>query len=172
LSLFPIPTSVGARIEKLQRDFLWGGIGDEFKYHLVKWSKVCTPVLEGGLGIRNLVVFNKALLGKWLWRYGIEREAWWRISVDSKFESLWGGWCSLEPTGTFGVGLWKNIRKGWKKFVGFSRFEVGGGARTKFWHDLWCGNSTLKEAFPVLFGIACAKDASVADNVELVGGFN
>jgi hypothetical protein len=118
------------------------------------------------------VVFNKALLGKWLWRYGIEREAWWRIAVDSKFGSLWGGWCSLEPTGTFGVGLWKNIRKGWKNFVGFSRFEVGGGARTKFWHDLWCGNSTLKEAFPVLFGIARAKDASVADNVELVGGFN
>jgi hypothetical protein len=26
---------VGARIEKLQRDFLWGGISDEFKYHLV-----------------------------------------------------------------------------------------------------------------------------------------
>jgi hypothetical protein len=36
-------------------------VGDEFKYHLVKWSKVCTPVSEGGLGIRNLVVFNKAL---------------------------------------------------------------------------------------------------------------
>jgi hypothetical protein len=109
----------------------------------VKWSKVCTPVSEGGLGIRNLVVFNKALLGKWLWLYGIEKEAWWRIAVDSKFGSLWGGWCSLEPTGTFGMGLWKNIRKGWKKFVGFSRFEVGGGARTKFWHDLCCGNSTL-----------------------------
>jgi hypothetical protein len=32
LSLFPIPGSVAARIEKLQRDFLWGGIGEEFKY--------------------------------------------------------------------------------------------------------------------------------------------
>jgi hypothetical protein len=35
LSLFPVPSSVAHRIEKLQRDFLWGGIGDEFKYHLV-----------------------------------------------------------------------------------------------------------------------------------------
>jgi hypothetical protein len=25
-------------LEKLQRDFLWGGIGDEFKFHLVNWS--------------------------------------------------------------------------------------------------------------------------------------
>ena len=78
----------------------------------MKWSKVCTPIKEGGLGIRNLMVFNLALLGKWLWRYGSERDAWWRVMVDSKFGSLWGGWCSLEPKGAFGVGLWKNIRKG------------------------------------------------------------
>jgi hypothetical protein len=76
LSLFPLPTSVGARIKKLQRNFLWGGIGDEFKYHLVSWSKVCNPISEDGLGIKNLVMFNRALLGKWLWRYGVEREAW------------------------------------------------------------------------------------------------
>jgi hypothetical protein len=35
LPLFPIPSSVANRIEKLQRDFLWGGIGEEFKFHLL-----------------------------------------------------------------------------------------------------------------------------------------
>jgi hypothetical protein len=56
---------------------LWGGIGEEFKYHLVSWAKVCSPISEAGLGIRNLRMFNHALLGKWLWRYGFERDAWW-----------------------------------------------------------------------------------------------
>jgi hypothetical protein len=42
--------------------------------------------------------------------------------------------------------------------------------RTKFSHDLWCGNMVLKKSFPVLFGIARVKDASVADNMELLGG--
>ena len=28
----------------------------------------------------------------------------------------------------------------------------------------------LKVAFPVLFGIACVKDASMADNREVLGG--
>jgi hypothetical protein len=33
-SLFPIPIGVANRLEKLQMDFLWGGLGDEFKFHL------------------------------------------------------------------------------------------------------------------------------------------
>jgi hypothetical protein len=121
------------------------------------------------LGIRNLLVFNRAMLDKWMWRYEIERDAWWRIVVDSKYGSLWGGWCSLEPAGTFEVRLWKNIRKGWESFSSFSRLVVQDGTRIRFWHDLWCGNTVLKDAFLVLFGIARSNDASVAANVELLG---
>ena len=35
LSLVPIPASVANRIARLQRDFLWVGLGDEPKFHLV-----------------------------------------------------------------------------------------------------------------------------------------
>ena len=35
LSLFPIPAKVAKRVEKLQRDFLWSGIRDDCKIHLV-----------------------------------------------------------------------------------------------------------------------------------------
>jgi hypothetical protein len=103
---------------------------------LVSWSKECSPIPEGGFGIRNLLVLNCAMLGKWMCRYGIERDPWWRIVVDSKCGSLWGGWCSLEPAGTFGVGLWKNIRKGWESFSSFPRLVVGDGKRIRFWHNL------------------------------------
>jgi hypothetical protein len=89
--------------------------------------------------------------------------------VDSKYGSIRGGWCSLEPLGAFGVGVWKNIRKGWISFSRFTRFVVGDGSKISFWHDLWCGDTTLKEAFPALFGIARLKDAVVADNLELLG---
>jgi hypothetical protein len=35
---------------------------------------------------------------------------------------------------------------------------------------MWCRDTVLNEAFPILFGIARAKDASLADNLELLGG--
>jgi hypothetical protein len=47
LSLFPIPISA-KRLEKLKRDYLWEGIDDEFKFHLVNWSKICFPKLLSG----------------------------------------------------------------------------------------------------------------------------
>ena len=56
LLLFTIPTHVANKIEKMQRDFLWG----DSKLHLVGWDKVCAPIANGGLGIRKLVTFNKA----------------------------------------------------------------------------------------------------------------
>jgi hypothetical protein len=35
-----------------------GGMSEEFKYHLVCLTKVCTRISEGGLGVRNLLAFN------------------------------------------------------------------------------------------------------------------
>ena len=135
LSLFSLPMSIASRLETLQRDFIWGDMGDEHKFHLVNWQQVCSPLQDGGLGIRNLSVFNKALLGKWLWRYPIESDSLWHQVVDSKYGSQWGGWCSNRVREPYGFSLWKFIRAGWDSFVNHISFVVGDGTRIMFWHD-------------------------------------
>jgi hypothetical protein len=86
LCLFPIPMSVAARIDT--REIFYG---EGKKFHLMNWSQVCQPLYLGGLGIRNVRLFNRALLGKWLWRFGNERESLWRHVILSKYGSLLGG---------------------------------------------------------------------------------
>ena len=48
LSLFRMPVSIGTRLEKIQREFLWGGGSLQKKPHLVNWKTVCTEKKKGG----------------------------------------------------------------------------------------------------------------------------
>ena len=67
-------------------------------------------------------------------------------------------------SGPYGVGLWKSIRREW---LTFSRFDVSDDARVKFWHDLWCGASPLKEAFPELYIISRDKESSIGKVMQV-----
>ena len=102
LSLFTIPTYVTNKIEKLQMDFLWG----DSKTRLVGWDKICALIANGALRMRKLTTFNKALLRKWLWRFGNEEDRLWRRVVASKYGEKWGGWTSKLGRGVHGCGLW------------------------------------------------------------------
>jgi hypothetical protein len=166
LSLFPIPADVTNLIEKIQRNFLWGTTEEVAKFHLVKWNKVCSPLSHGGLAIKNLRRFNEALLGKWLWRFGVERDAFWRKVIIAKYGSLDGGWMSKAPSGPHGVGLWKFIHSRWANFSKLVAFEVGDGSLIRFWDDLWCSEEPLKLAYPELFCIACVQEGPVSDFVH------
>ncbi|RVX04003.1 putative ribonuclease H protein [Vitis vinifera] len=92
------------RLEKLQRDFLWGGGNLEKKAHLVNWEVVCADKENGGLGLRKLALLNKALLGKWLWRFACVKEDLWKQVLVAKYGQEDLGWRTKKANGAFGVG--------------------------------------------------------------------
>ncbi|RVW83658.1 putative ribonuclease H protein [Vitis vinifera] len=93
LSLFRMPKIVARRLEKLQRDFLWGGGNMERKAHLVNWEMVCTGKEKKGLGLRKLIPLNKALLGKWVWRFTRAKDEMWKqvLTANMGKRNLGGG---------------------------------------------------------------------------------
>jgi hypothetical protein len=163
LSLFAVPSSVAHRIEKIQRDFLWGGIGQEFKYHLVNWRTICTPIQQGGLGLRQIIPFNQALLGKWLWRFANERNALWRQVIGCKYGCDRDGWHSKEGRGGHGVSLWKHVQSGWSRFSRYVHYTVGSGESVRFWVNRWSEEGLLRDAFPAIYHIALHKLATVSE---------
>ncbi|RVW69837.1 putative ribonuclease H protein [Vitis vinifera] len=118
------------------------------KPYLVSWKVICAAKKDGGLGIRNLAIFNKTLLGKWLWRFANENESLWKQIISSKYDLQDGGWCSKGVRDRYGVGVWKAIRNGWESFRSHSRFIVGDDTRVKFWKDLWCETNPWKKLSP------------------------
>ena len=153
-----------------ERDFLWGGGALERKPHLVDWSIVCSDKRKGGLGVRNLALLNKALLCKLSWRFAMEREALWRQVICAKYGEEEGGWRSRVVRGSFGVGLWIAIRRGWDVLGDNLVYSVGNGRRVRFWKDKWCGDDPLCTSFPSLFAISLDKEAWVVDVWSHSGG--
>lgn len=78
MPVFTNPISAAKRLEKLHRDFFWGGLGEELKYHLVDWDTICSAVLLRGFRVTRLAILNQSLLGKRLCRFTSERDSWWR----------------------------------------------------------------------------------------------
>ena len=113
--------------------------------------------------MRKLTLLNKALLGKWIWRFASDRDCTWKTLINTKYGLEGLGWCSKEIRGPFGIGLWKDIIKESNWVKENWRFIVGNGTRIRFWLDLWCGNAPLRHSFPILFNLAVNKFETVVD---------
>jgi hypothetical protein len=83
----------------------------------------------------------------------------------------WGvGGVLLLPLGRMGWGYGRTLGEGGVCSVAIPDLSWRDGSKIRFWDDVWCGQLPLKEAFPVLYGIACEKDAFVAAHLDFSSG--
>lgn len=146
-SVFILPVSVSKEIEKLIRNFLWGGAEMAKGKAKVAWKDVCMPKSEGGLGIRPLILWNKTLVAFHLW------------SVVANRQSLWVKW--IHTYRLKGRNFWEvkvpwDASWSWKKILGmrndfrpFIQHRVGDGKSISFWFDTWTMAGPLVNFFSI-----------------------
>lgn len=110
LSLFTISVLVANKIESMFKNFLWNDGLECHHYHLVDWKTIFNMMDNGGLGSRKILYHNRALLAKWLWRFGTKKDSLWLKVVVTRFGEL-SGWESKEVRARHGCGIWKSIMK-------------------------------------------------------------
>ncbi|GJW47654.1 hypothetical protein Tco_0079300 [Tanacetum coccineum] len=140
-SVFALPSRVLLDIEQIMRGFLWCQGGLSRGKAKVAWEVVCLPKKEGGLGIRRLDHFNKALMVSHIWKllslkeslwvkwihvYKLRNRSFWEIPYRGKMSWSWRNILKLRPL----------IRE-------FIWSVIGNGSNTSMWFDKWCINSPL-----------------------------
>lgn len=125
----------------------WGQKEDEFKVHWKSWDFLGLPKSEGGLGFRNLVDFNTALLAKQVWRLHTNPEAFWAkvlkgiyypncdiLNADKSSRASWA---------------WSSLLEGKALIVGGSSWQVGNGLSIDLSKDNWLINSSCGYLRPI-----------------------
>jgi hypothetical protein len=84
LSFFEVLKGVLENIDYFRSRFFWQIDGQKKKYRLMKWSIMCQPKDQGGLGIQNLEIQNQCHLSKWLFKL-INEERLWQTILQNKY---------------------------------------------------------------------------------------
>nr|GEW72937.1 putative reverse transcriptase domain, reverse transcriptase zinc-binding domain protein [Tanacetum cinerariifolium] len=106
--VFILPSRILLEIEQLMRGFLWCQGHMRKGKAKVAWDVMCVPKKEGGLGIRKLDVFNKALMISHIW------------NLLSLKESLWVKWIhayKIRGRSFWSIPFRGNMTWGWRKIL-------------------------------------------------------
>ncbi|KAL9661113.1 hypothetical protein QQ045_025933 [Rhodiola kirilowii] len=68
MSCFKIPGSLIKRIVSMITNFWWSNCKEGRGLHWCNYKKLCRDKMEGGVGFKELAIFNDALLSKQIWR--------------------------------------------------------------------------------------------------------
>ncbi|XP_074305233.1 uncharacterized protein LOC141640282 [Silene latifolia] len=95
-TIFLIPTGIMNNIDRICRNYLWSGKDSYLRAPAVGWDQCCKPKAEGGLGIKNSKMWNKALLGKYAWWVADKKDHLWMRWINHVY--LRGGhWTNYSP---------------------------------------------------------------------------
>ncbi|XP_026450605.1 uncharacterized protein LOC113350687 [Papaver somniferum] len=142
MAVYKWPSSIIKICERIIRNFLWTVDSEERKYDTLKWNKVCTPYNEGGLGIRRLMVINKALLMKMMWKL-LTSEVDWAKFFTAKYKNKNGVWCTQWKLSS----IWPGLKWAWMELKNNIRWCIGDGSKISVWFDTWIRDKPLIESF-------------------------
>jgi hypothetical protein len=172
-SFFKAPKSIIQQLARIQRNFLWGGVLNGKKICWVSWDHICLPRDKGGLGVKNLELFNIALLSKWKWQLLTDGEAIWSDLLRFRYGHL--------PSAVLGDAPMlrgSNASIWWKDIIGKDRGTevnwfgqnigccMGNGEDIEFWTFKWHGPQPFKALFPSLYDKEVHKHVMVADRFD------
>ena len=111
-----LPTHLCHKLDRINRDFLWGSTAEKRRLHLIGCNKVVKSKEERGLGIHVARTKNIALLAKLNWRLYQEKESLWAKVMLRKYCSQ-SQQKAKDPDKLPCSPCWTVLKKGFPTFV-------------------------------------------------------
>ncbi|KAL5567359.1 hypothetical protein UlMin_030523 [Ulmus minor] len=135
MTCFMIPDSILKEIEAACARFWWGSSPDHKRVHWKKWSDLCQPKAAGGMGFKDLSLFNQALLGKQVWRITQKPHSLVAQVLKARYfpcSSIW----EAEALSSASY-VWKSILWGRNLVAHGMRWRVGNGSQISVYNSRW-----------------------------------
>lgn len=135
MSCFKLSKKTCKKIISVVAQYWWGGDGVKRKMHWKKWQDIAVPKCVGGMGFRDLQLFNKAMLAKQGWRLLTNPESLCARVLRGKY---YNGKDFMTATRRRGSShTWRAILFGREALeLGLIK-RVGDGESIKIWDDPW-----------------------------------
>jgi hypothetical protein len=143
MGVFKLPATTCNELTQLIRRFWWGEEDGQRKVHWVAWEKMLLPKIKGGMGFRDMRLFNKALLARQAWRLIQFLESLCARLLKAKYypngklvDSVFSG--DASPT-------WKAIEHGLELLKEGIIWRVGSGSKIQIWSDRWLNRAPSRK---------------------------
>ncbi|KAL5781686.1 hypothetical protein ACOSP7_006715 [Xanthoceras sorbifolium] len=160
MSIFQLPSVLCNELYSMIMGFWWGASDGNKKISWVSRDKLCSPKIYGGLGFKDLSLFNQALLGKQEWRIVMNNDSLVsRILKEKYFRQEDFLSVSLKQGSSH---LWRSLVWGRSLLLKGLRWRVGNGKDIRAFQDPWIPRvSTFRP-----FSISPVEDLKVASFIS------
>jgi hypothetical protein len=135
MALFKLPRGLCEHITSMVRKFWWGSKKGERKAAWVSWDTMIMPKYKGGLGFRDIEIFNLALLARQVWRILQDPETLSARILKAVYfpqSDILSAAVGSRPSQ-----VWRSLCEGRDMIkLGLIR-RIGNGATTNIWNDNW-----------------------------------
>lgn len=135
MSCFLLAKTTCKKLRAAISNYWWGGSVDNRHLHWLRWERLTQHKSVGGLGFRDLHMFNKAMLGKQGWRLLTRPESLCARMLKGRYFHD-GDFMGNTRRG-HASHTWRAILAGKEVLAKGLIKRIGNGASTEIWNDRW-----------------------------------
>lgn len=174
MSIFKLPVFICKTIEQKIASFWWKTNEKKEDIHWKRWELLKTRKDRGDMGFRDLLSFNKAMLGKQTWRLAQQPDSLWARLFQGLYYLNTDIWHAVN--GTRPSWGWRSLVLGRETIAPKIMWKVGDGSKIKIREDKWLHRGIIEGPVnvnePALVSELIDKEQGRWDDVKIAAHFD